>query len=112
MNAPNRKLNHYCSSIFLKLISHQLNLVTMLALCLLPSYCTLLVAADKPLLSEAIAKGTDNHGVAATAEMFAQSFENDKDAYTVDMDGVANLGKKYMKATCYTVPLWPIGDMV
>jgi hypothetical protein len=101
MNGPDRKLNHYCSSTFLKRISRQFNLDIMLALCLLLSYSTFLIAADKPLLSEAIAKGIDKHGAAATAEMFAKSFENDKNAYTVDMDGIANLGKKYMKENNY-----------
>jgi len=91
------------SSPFLKHTSLSLHIVVTLSLCLILislslSFPTQLIADDKPLLSEAIAKEIDAHGVADATEKFAKAFEKDKDAYTVDMDGIANLGTKYMQA--------------
>lgn len=98
-----KKLNNNPSSPFFKNTSCSIYIVVTLTLCLVLISLVLfspipLIADDKPLLSEAIAKEIDAHGVAVATEKFAKAFEEDKHAYTVDMDGLANLGTKYMQA--------------
>jgi len=72
-------------------------IVAGLILCMVLYYQADLIAGDKPLLSEAIAKEINTKGVAAATKQFASAYKTDKDQYTVDMEGISELGKKFMQ---------------
>ncbi len=78
--------------------SHVAYTVLGLILCLAIYLSSDLFAGEKPLLSEAIAKAIDTKGVAAATRQFASNYGEDKDKYTVDMQGISELGRKYMEA--------------
>jgi hypothetical protein len=75
--------------------------VVGLSLYLLLSHSAALFAADKPLLSFAIARVIDAKGPAAAIQQFADAYATDREKYTVDMRGVSKLSKKYMRANNY-----------
>jgi hypothetical protein len=58
----------------------------------------LLTAQDKPLLSEAIREVIDTQGIEAAKKHFAEQYKLMKDAYEIDMKGIAELGNSYVKA--------------
>lgn len=58
----------------------------------------LLTAQDKPLLSEAIREMIDTQGIEAAKKHFAEQYELQKDAYEIDMKGIAELTNSYVKA--------------
>ena len=58
----------------------------------------LLTAQDKPLLSEAIREVIDTQGIEAAKKHFAEQYELQKDAYEIDMKGIAELTNSYVEA--------------
>jgi hypothetical protein len=76
--------------------------VTLTGLYLL--ICTALLLAlpvsaqDKPQLSEEIRKVIETQGVEAAKQRFAELYPSQKDAYTVDMQSMMQLGQDYMMA--------------
>lgn len=58
---------------------------------------TLLLAQDKPLLSEAIKNSIDNQGIEAAKKHFKEIYESKKDFYEVDMKGLSDLSSSYIK---------------
>ncbi len=67
--------------------------LSLVLLC--PGY---VIAGDKSLLSEAIAKAIESKGVTVATKEFASNYEKDKNRYTVDMNGVFGLVQKYTQA--------------
>lgn len=57
----------------------------------------LLLAQDKPLLSEAIQKAIDTKGIETAKKHFAESYESQKDFYIIDMNGIYTLSNSYMQ---------------
>ncbi|MBT8054688.1 MAG: hypothetical protein HKN57_00865 [Xanthomonadales bacterium] len=55
-------------------------------------------AQDKPQLSEEIRKVIETQGVEAAKQRFAELYPSQKDAYTVDMQAMMQLGQEYMVA--------------
>jgi rubrerythrin len=62
---------------------------------------TLLLAQDKPLLSEAIKNSIDTQGIETAKKHFKGIYESKKDLYEVDMKGLSDLSSTYVKAGNY-----------
>jgi hypothetical protein len=55
----------------------------------------LLIAQDKPLLSEAIHEAIDEQGIDEAKKHFAKLYESKKDHYEIDMGGISALSSAY-----------------
>lgn len=58
---------------------------------------SLVLAQDKPLLSEAIKNAIDTQGIEAAKKHFTEIYESKKDNYKIDMKGISNLSSAYIK---------------
>jgi hypothetical protein len=61
----------------------------------------LLLAQDKPLLSEAIKNSIDTQGIETAKKHFKEIYESNIDLYEVDMKGLSDLSSTYVKAGNY-----------
>lgn len=66
--------------------------------------CTLLIAQDKTLLSEAINSAIDTRGIEAANEQFAEQYESKKDFYEIDMMGISELSSSMLKMEILKLP--------